>query len=76
MVIGAPRAQIWSHLGFQMPGVLVSTDRVSAAHVAACKCRLSRRQPHSLPGVQAFLKCGILSSSGRDFSSLCILQGA
>lgn len=54
MVIGAPRAQIWSHLGFQMPGVLVSTDRVSEAHVAACKCGLSRRQPHSLPGAGLF----------------------
>lgn len=55
VVIGAPRARIWSYLGFQMPGVLVSTGRVSAAHVAACKCRRSRRQPHSFPGVQAFL---------------------
>lgn len=47
VVTEAPQpSRLWSHLGLQMPGRLVSTDRLSAAHVASCECRLSRRQTH------------------------------
>lgn len=51
VVTGAPQPRIWSHLGFQMPGKLVSTERVSAAHVASCKCRPSRKQTRPSAGL-------------------------
>lgn len=50
VVMGAPQSRIWSHLDFQMPGELVPTDRVSPAHVASCKRRLSRIQARSSAG--------------------------
>lgn len=51
VVTGAPQPRIWSHLGFQMPGKLVSTERVSAAHVASCKRRPSRKQTRPSAGL-------------------------